>query len=98
VIATHSSARALADTPRNLADAQIREIAASNGIIGVSAVHGMLAPGRTSSILHVVKRIRSVMPVSDGVCVALYQRQTAAARRPTRRAEPLGPRSTQAVS
>ena len=71
VIATHSNARALADSPWNLADAQIREIAASNGIIGVTAVHGMLAPGRTSSILHVVKQILYLVQVAGSDHVAL---------------------------
>ena len=40
VIASHSNARALADSPRNLSDTQIRQIAKSGGVIGVTAAHG----------------------------------------------------------
>ncbi|NCB04003.1 MAG: membrane dipeptidase [Clostridia bacterium] len=36
VIATHSCARALSDTPRNLSDAQIKAIADCGGVIGVN--------------------------------------------------------------
>ena len=36
VIASHSSARALADHPRNLTDAQLRAIAATGGVINVN--------------------------------------------------------------
>ena len=36
VAATHSNARALVDSPRNLADEQIKAIAARGGIIGIS--------------------------------------------------------------
>jgi membrane dipeptidase len=57
VIATHSNARALADDPHNLSDSQIREIAKSGGFVGVTAVHGALAPGRTANLRHLVHQI-----------------------------------------
>lgn len=38
VIASHSNARAVANTPRNLTDEQLRKIAASGGAAGINAV------------------------------------------------------------
>ncbi len=52
VIATHANARALADRPWNLSDTQIRAIARSGGVIGVTAAHGQLAPGRGAHLEH----------------------------------------------
>lgn len=42
VIATHSAVRRLIDNSRNLADAEIRAIAAKGGVIGVTAFSGYL--------------------------------------------------------
>jgi membrane dipeptidase len=38
VIASHSNCRALADTPRNLTDEQIRALAAGGGVMGMNAI------------------------------------------------------------
>lgn len=38
VIASHSNARVIANTPRNLTDGQLREIADSGGVAGINAV------------------------------------------------------------
>ena len=54
VIATHSNARALADSPWNLADAQIREIAASNPLLGPS---GGLRPRRVRNRLRIRREL-----------------------------------------
>ena len=45
VIASHSSARALCDAPRNLSDAELRGIAATGGVVMVNFFSGYLDPG-----------------------------------------------------
>jgi membrane dipeptidase len=45
VIASHSSARALCDAPRNLSDDQLRGIAATGGVVMVNFFSGYLDPG-----------------------------------------------------
>ncbi|WP_419921318.1 dipeptidase [Candidatus Poriferisodalis sp.] len=42
-VATHSSCHALCPHPRNLTDGQMRQIAASGGVIGINAFGGFLA-------------------------------------------------------
>ncbi|MET0792886.1 MAG: membrane dipeptidase [Polyangiaceae bacterium] len=71
VIATHSNARALADRPRNLSDSAIRAIARSGGVIGVTAVHGLIAPGRSATIEHLVRQISYLVRVAGPEHVAL---------------------------
>jgi membrane dipeptidase len=41
VIMSHSNVRALADHPRNISDAQIKAIAAKNGVIGIAGISAM---------------------------------------------------------
>jgi membrane dipeptidase len=57
VVATHSNARALADHPRNLTDAQLRAIAATGGVIGVNFHGPFLARGRRARLPDVVQQI-----------------------------------------
>jgi membrane dipeptidase len=57
VVATHSNARALADHPRNLIDAQLRAIAATGGVIGVNFHGPFLARGRRARLSDVVRQI-----------------------------------------
>lgn len=57
VVATHSNARALADHPRNLSDAQLRAIAATGGVIGVNFHGPFLARGRRARLRDVVRHI-----------------------------------------
>ncbi|MGH7294478.1 MAG: dipeptidase [Polyangiaceae bacterium] len=45
VIASHSSARALCDTPRNLSDDQLRAIGRNGGVVMVNFFSGYLDPG-----------------------------------------------------
>lgn len=47
IAATHANPRALVDTPRQLPDDLIRQIAERGGVIGVVANNGMLIPGWT---------------------------------------------------
>ena len=58
VVATHSNARALADHPRNLSDAQLRAIAATGGVIGVNFHGPFLARGRRAKLRDVVQQIQ----------------------------------------
>jgi membrane dipeptidase len=48
VIASHSNARALCDSPRNLTDALIRAVAASGGVIGMNAFPAFVSSGTPS--------------------------------------------------
>jgi membrane dipeptidase len=51
VIASHSSARALADHPRNLTDAQLRAIAAAGGVINVNFYSRFIDPAYLAAAL-----------------------------------------------
>lgn len=50
VLVSHGNARALCDVPRNLTDAQIRAVAESGGVIGVSFYAGFLDENYTRRI------------------------------------------------
>jgi len=50
IIATHSGARALTNHPRNLYDDQIRNIAATGGVIGVPFYPPFLTTRSTANI------------------------------------------------
>lgn len=63
VIATHSNARALTDVPRNLADAELRGIAETGGVVGVNFHSRFLARGRRATIDDVVAHIRYLVRV-----------------------------------
>jgi membrane dipeptidase len=71
VIATHSNARALADHPRNLSDAQLRAIAATGGVIGVNFHSPFLARGRAATLADVVSMVRHLVAVAGEDHVAL---------------------------
>ncbi|HEY0463146.1 MAG TPA: membrane dipeptidase [Polyangiaceae bacterium] len=64
VVATHSNARALADHPRNLSDAQLRAIAATGGVIGVNFHGPFLARGRRARLRDVVQQIQHLRAVA----------------------------------
>jgi len=64
VVATHSNARALADHPRNLSDAQLRAIAATGGVIGVNFHGPFLARGRRARLLDVVRQVQYLRDVA----------------------------------
>jgi len=71
VVATHSNARALADHPRNLTDAQIRDIAATGGVIGVNFHGPFLARGRKATLGDVVRQIEHLREVAGVEHVAI---------------------------
>ena len=71
VIATHANARALADKPWNLSDSQIRAIANTGGLVGVTTAHGQLAPGRNATLQHLVRQIVYLVGVAGVDHVAL---------------------------
>ena len=48
VIASHSNARALADSPRNLTDDTIRAVAATGGVVGLCAFPSFVASEQPS--------------------------------------------------
>jgi membrane dipeptidase len=56
IVATHSDARALADHPRNLTDAQLRAVAASGGVVGLNFHSGFLRRGGGAATLADVVR------------------------------------------
>ena len=64
VVATHSNARALADHPRNLSDAQLRAVAATGGVIGVNFHGPFLARGRRARLRDVVHQVQHLRDVA----------------------------------
>lgn len=71
VLATHANARAIADKPWNLSDSQIRAVARTGGIVGVTAAHGHLSPGRSATLEHLVRQILYLVGVAGAEHVAL---------------------------
>ena len=71
VVATHSNARALADHPRNLSDAQLRAIAATGGVIGVNFHGPFLARGRPARLRDVVRQLQHLRDVAGIEHVAI---------------------------
>lgn len=71
VVATHSNARALADHPRNLTDAQLRAIAATGGVIGVNFHGPFLARGRKAKLSDVVAQITHLKDIAGVEHVAI---------------------------
>jgi membrane dipeptidase len=59
VIASHSCARALNDTPRNLSDDQLRAVARSGGVVNVNFFSCFLDPEYRRSIEEIEERVRS---------------------------------------
>ncbi len=71
VVATHSNARALADHPRNLTDAELRGIAATGGVIGVNFHSPFLARGRAAKLSDVVSQIEHLKDIAGVEHVAI---------------------------
>ncbi len=71
VVATHSNARALADHPRNLTDAQLRGIAATGGVIGVNFHGPFVVRGRRAKLADVVAQVQYLVRVAGVDHVAI---------------------------
>lgn len=56
VIASHSSARALVDNPRNLTDRQMRQIAASGGVVMINFYNPVVNSGLTPEVMEAVRQ------------------------------------------
>lgn len=64
LVATHSNARAVADHPRNLTDAQLVAIAKSGGVVGVNFHQGYLSVSGRASLADVVKQTLYMVKVA----------------------------------
>jgi membrane dipeptidase len=65
IIASHSSARALADHPRNVSDELLRAIAANDGVVMVNFASGFIHPEsakKTANMLQVMRELRARHP------------------------------------
>ncbi len=71
IVATHSSARALADHPRNLTDAQLVRIAKSGGIAGVNFHGGYLRQRGKATMADAVAHTLHMVKVAGAEHVAL---------------------------
>ena len=67
VIASHTAARALADHPRNLDDAQLRAIKANGGVVQIVAVDGFLksSPERQAALAQLARAFGAPDMVDD---------------------------------
>jgi membrane dipeptidase len=71
MIATHSNARALADHPRNLSDAELRLIAETGGVVGVNFHAPYLRREGRATVADVVRHVRHLLRVMGPRHVAL---------------------------
>lgn len=72
VCATHCNSRRLCDTPRNLPDHDIREIAAMGGVIGITMVPDFITdPGNGADIAAVADHLEHVAEVGGVDCVGI---------------------------
>jgi membrane dipeptidase len=71
VVATHSNARALADVPRNLTDAQLRVIGESGGVAGLNFNTKFIADREDASIADLVKQAQHMIAVAGVDHVAI---------------------------
>ena len=90
VIASHSGARALVDSPRNLSDDELRAVAARGGVIGIVAFNAylrVLTDGEIAARAEVTARFGGMQNGYAGVSVeqrnAFYAALTAATHRAT---------------
>lgn len=71
VVATHSNARALADHPRNLTDAQLRGVAKTGGVIGLNFHSPFVVRGRKATLSDVVRQALHLLRVAGENHVAI---------------------------
>jgi membrane dipeptidase len=71
IVATHSNARAVAASPRNLTDAQLRQIAASGGVAGLN-FHAPYVTGRNDATMdEVIVQLEAMVRVAGVDHVAI---------------------------
>lgn len=63
IVASHSSARALCDHPRNLTDDQLRALAAKGGVAQVTLYHGFLRKEGTATLLDAIEHLNHMVNV-----------------------------------
>ena len=63
VVASHSSARALCNHPRNLTDDQLRALAAQGGVAQVTLYHGFLRENGTATICDAIDHLNHMVNV-----------------------------------
>lgn len=71
VVATHSNARAVANHPRNLADAELGALARSGGVVGVNFHGPFVTRARPATLADVVEQVRYLVRVAGVEHVAL---------------------------
>lgn len=71
VIASHSSARALCDHPRNLTDEQIRALSSAKGVVQVCLYSGFLAKDRKATVMDAVDHIEHIIQIGGIECVGI---------------------------
>lgn len=71
VIASHSSARAICDHPRNLTDDQIRAIALAGGVVQVCLYNDFLVKGREATLMDAVDHIEHIIRIGGIDCVGI---------------------------
>lgn len=71
VIASHSSARAICDHPRNLTDDQIRALSAKGGVVQVCLYDGFLMKGRKATLMDAVDHIEHIIRIGGIECVGI---------------------------
>ena len=69
VIASHSNARWVTETPRNLARAQVKEIARRRGFIGLNFYPKFLASGRDAVVEDVLRHLDALCEAGAEQCV-----------------------------
>ena len=72
IVATHSNVRALAaPVERHLSDAQIAEIAARGGMVGLNLYGKFLAAGRAATLADAIAHVQHVASIAGRNCVGL---------------------------
>lgn len=69
--ASHSNARAICQTPRNLSDEQLRAIAYGGGVVGINFYPTFLTEGQEASINHIVAHVAHMLTVMGEDFIAL---------------------------
>lgn len=63
IVASHSSARALCNHPRNLTDEQLRALAAQGGVAQVTLYHGFLKENGTATLCDAINHLNHMVNV-----------------------------------